>query len=245
MAFPKNHLSLFLFHLALLDAVYSNCPKSFHCGHLGTLEFPFSNSSNSGCGLVAIDGCDSGTPAIKFGDEDLPYCVNISQKISTNKFLVTDSRLQFHLNTNSCFSFRNRPLPQSASLFITVSPNLTMFTCYNEFSSPQRPDYFQHYQSHNCTLSTVYYRLPDVAKGNSTPLPPECSMIQLPIRPGIRDSPHPLGVFDVLTAQYTLEWNVSEDCYRCHHGGGKCLSNSKGGFHCKKGLVMIKMLKAY
>lgn len=238
MGVAKNHWPLCLFHLALLHSVYSKCPESFQCGNLGPLEFPFSDSNNTDCGLITIDGCDSGNPTIQFTNGEDRYSIDIVDKISTNQFLVNDPMLQNHLNNISCFSFRNLPLPQSASVFFTVSPNLTLFTCYSEFYSQQRAVYFQHYQSLNCTLSTIYYRFPPLDQGNSIP-PPECSMIQLPVKSVSNYSPQPFDLFDILTADYTLEWNASDDCYQCHNGGGRCLSNSMGGFHCKKGGYLL------
>ncbi|KAI3467060.1 hypothetical protein Pfo_023723 [Paulownia fortunei] len=231
MNLPKYLIFFSLFHYLIINSADSKCPESFECGSFGSLEFPLSDSKNPGCGLFMVDGCVSGNPKIQF--EAKGYWYDILEKKSPNKFLVRDSIRQYHLNNNSCFSFKNLSLPQSPSSSFTFSPNLTLFACTNHSSNEGVQDYFKNYDHTTCPLLTVYYRnrATDVPVARESSIPPECSVIQLPLESN-QDSGDP---FNLLTAEFTLEWNVSEACYKCQHGGGQCLSNSRNEFICKKG----------
>ncbi|KAH0674996.1 hypothetical protein KY285_022797 [Solanum tuberosum] len=40
------------------------------------------------------------------------------------------------------------------------------------------------------------------------------------------------GLFNMLSAAFTVEWKLSEDCYKCHYGGGQCQTDITNKFHC-------------
>ncbi|KAL7090964.1 hypothetical protein ACP275_12G075700 [Erythranthe tilingii] len=234
MALVEIMFFLLLLLLSLLDSAYSKCPKSFECGRLGNLEFPASNSP--GCGLFTVDGCDSENPTIQLesGGEKYGIVRNIS---TTNSFLIKDYTFHSLLETNSCFSFINRSLPKSPSISFSFSPNLTLVACVNETYSQDRHEYFENYQSYSCSALAVYYGLPPQNASPPVPngdgFPQECRVIQLPVKSNY-DQYSTGYVFDLLTSEYILEWNVSENCSDCHRGGGQCLSNSMGQFECKR-----------
>ncbi|KAL8035137.1 hypothetical protein ABFX02_12G077300 [Erythranthe guttata] len=212
--------------LSLLDSADSHCSESFECGRLGHLEFPISNST--GCGLFTVDDCDSDNPTVQLEPGGLVY--NISRNMSTNSFLIKDHSLQWQLNSNSCFAFRNVSLPKSPSISFSVSPNRTVFACVNQNYIHDGEIFPENHRSYNCTLFTVYYGFPTA---QVSPVPSDCQVIQLPVKSNY-DQYSPGNVFDMLTHEYILEWNVSENCSECHQGGGQCLSNSMGEFECKK-----------
>ncbi|KAL8035142.1 hypothetical protein ABFX02_12G077600 [Erythranthe guttata] len=222
----KFLLFFFLFHSSIITSAVSKCPKSFECGSLGSLDFPISNST--GCGLFTVDGCDSDNPTVQLEPGGLVY--NISRNISTNSFLIKDHTLQWQLNEMNCFAFRNVSLPKSPSISFSVSPNLTVFACINPNYIRDRKFIPHNYRSHNCSLFTVYYGFPTPEVG---PVPSDCRVMQLPLKPNYAQYSLD-NVFGLLTSEYILEWNVSENCSECHRGGGQCLTNNIGEFECKR-----------
>ncbi|EYU40784.1 hypothetical protein MIMGU_mgv1a0215071mg, partial [Erythranthe guttata] len=232
MSFIVFLLFFFLFHSSIIISVVSKCSKSFECGRLGYLEFPLSNSR--GCGLFTVHGCDSVNPTIQLEPGGQEYSI---LNISTNKFLVKDHSLQSLLDTNSCFSFINLTLPKYPSISFSFSPNLTMFECFNETYKSERGRYFENYLNYTCSLIALYYSFPTANVAPPVPngdgLPSQCHVIQLPVKSNY-DQQSPENVFDLFTSEYTLEWNLSEQCSECQRGGGQCLTNDIGEFECKR-----------
>ncbi|KAL8035146.1 hypothetical protein ABFX02_12G078100 [Erythranthe guttata] len=227
----KFLLFFFLFHSSIITSADSHCPESFECGRLGHLQFPLSNSR--GCGLFTVDGCDSVNPTIQLEPGGQVY--NISRNISTNSFLIKDHTLQSLVDSNSCFAFRNVSLPKSPFISFSVSPNLTVFGCINPNYIGDGEIFPENYRSYNCSLLTVYcgFPTPEVAPvPNGDRVPSDCQVIQLPVRSNYAQQ-SPENVFNLLTSEYILEWNLSEQCSDCHRGGGQCLTNNIGEFECK------------
>lgn len=222
-----------------MNSADSKCQEFFQCGNLGSLKFPFTDLKNPRCGLFMVDGCDSTNPRVQL---DSGFSYDILQKVSTNKFLILDPRLQNQLRSNSCDSFTNQSPSRSPFISITVSPMLTLFTCSNQSYSKPIQYYFDNYNHTTCPFFTVYYRNPATpgvpVTGEISRIPSECSMMHLPMKSN-QDSSE---LFNLLTYKYILEWNVSEACYQCHSGGGQCLSNNKNEFYCRKGIYGILLI---
>ncbi|KAK6119972.1 hypothetical protein DH2020_046281 [Rehmannia glutinosa] len=217
----------------------SRCPGSFQCGNLGTLEFPLSD--RNGCGLFLVEDCNSGNPRIQFGADGPWY--NIIQKMSTNKFLILDQILHEQLSAHFCFGLRNLTLPVSPSTSFSVSPNLTVFACINQTYSEglQLQDYFENYNHTICSPLSVFYTSPAISVP-VTGIPSECSVVRVPIKANREWG----DISNSLTAEYIIEWNVSDACYHCHHRGGQCLTNNMNEFHCDRaaggGVLLILCL---
>ncbi|KAL3631353.1 hypothetical protein CASFOL_024337 [Castilleja foliolosa] len=229
MALAQNLFLLFLFLLFLLNPADSaNCPASFECGGLGTLEFPFSDQP--GCGLFMLANCST-YPEIQFVADGRWY--GIIANLTSNRLLILDRLLQEDLINHSCMSFRNLVLPQTLSSFstLTVSHNLTLFGCIDDSYGDPLQEHFDNYTRTYCRPFDVYYRYPETSVPLTDDIPPDCSVIQVPIN----TSRYSGSLFDLVTGEYILEWSVSEECYRCHHDGGKCLTNSMNVFHCARG----------
>lgn len=237
MNLHKYYLIFFsLFHYLIINSADSKCQESFECGKLGSLEFPLSHINNSGCGLFMVDDCDSENPKIQLGAGGLWY--DILHKVSTNKFFIRDPVLQKHLNDKSCFSFTNVSLPKSPFSSFTVSPNLTLITCCNQPHEKEFLYHFEIFRPKNCPLTVYYKKLTTgVPAPGEISIPPECSMIQVPMNSSQGQDSSEL--FSLLSAEFYLEWNVSEACNKLHHEGGQCLSNTVNEFYCKKGIIML------
>ncbi|KAG6391673.1 hypothetical protein SASPL_149430 [Salvia splendens] len=227
MALGK-YVMLLLCHLLLLLLLkaHSKCPKSYPCGNF-TLQFPFTVSNDPHCGLYLVDGCDSaeGTPTLR---TRAPY--QILRKTSTNAFLIHDREIQESLDSSKCYTFIHPHLLESPFVSFTFSPNITFFTCYNQTARPKIQDYFQSYRRSRCQTATIYYKPPPAHQDRALPTPPDCVFSRLPYKSG-NISADPLHL---LTADFTLEWSVHQDCYECHHGGGQCYSDNQQQFYCRK-----------
>ncbi|KAL7132453.1 hypothetical protein ABFS83_12G075100 [Erythranthe nasuta] len=231
----KFLLLFFLFHSSIITSAVSKCPKSFECGSLGSLQFPLSNSP--GCGLFTVDGCDSVKPTIQLESGGQVY--SISRNISTNSFLIKDHTLQGQLINRSCFAFRNVSLPKYPSISFSVSPSRIVFACVNPNYIRDGEIFPENYRSHNCSLFTVYYGFPTPQVAPR--VPSDCQVMQLPVKSNYNQSSLD-NLFDMLTSEYILEWNLSQQCSECHRGGGQCLTNNIGEFECKRGGVTMASL---
>ncbi|KAL8470761.1 hypothetical protein ACS0TY_033361 [Phlomoides rotata] len=239
MDFVTYLIFLFVFHLFQLNSSESNCQKSFKCGKF-PMEFPFSDVRDpSGCGLIKVDGCGSLERPRILAREGFGY--PIVEKISTYEFKINDSEIRGSLESRKCFTFRNVSLLQSPSISFTFSPNLTLFTCYNGSSDgKQLDDHFEKYHKQECEISQVYYNtsLTDVPPVGLNRVPKECSVTQLPVK-SLQDSS---DLFKLLTGEFTVYWNVSEDCVECYNGGGQCLTDNQNQFYCKQDKRVSKKL---
>ncbi|PHT48235.1 putative serine/threonine-protein kinase [Capsicum baccatum] len=224
-----NSLSVFLIFCQFLMNFYStqaqnqsqnsSCLNKFKCGSLGDVSFPFSVSPQPACGLYTID-CDvTPNPIIRLDGN----VYSVMEKLPYDRFQVIDRRLQGLLAENSCQSFdRGISFPSSPSTALRIiEPNVTLFKCNNSLDTDRRMnnDYFHDYL--NCTRSSsfsIYYKIPsreqegylDVPEGD---LPGNCSPIRLPIPWRSRRLNTQNGsLFDLLTANFTIQWSLSEDC---------------------------------
>ncbi|KAL8463336.1 hypothetical protein ACS0TY_034116 [Phlomoides rotata] len=228
MGFATYLVFLFLSHLLLLNSSDSKCQESFQCDKY-SMDFPFYNVEDPGCGLIKVDGCDYGNPRILGTQGGFGYL--IVGMTSPNKIKVRDSYLQIQPNLRNCGSLKNTSLIQTPSISFTFSPNLTFFSCYNASNSTE--EHFQNYGSQECGPSTIYYNSSsiDAPHVEESSLPKECSVIQLPAVKSPRDSSN---LYDLLTDEYTVEWIVSKACSKCFNGGGKCLTDKQNKFYCKQ-----------
>ena len=229
MALGKYVMLLLCHLLLLLLKAHSKCPKSYTCRNF-SLEFPFAVSSDPDCGLLLVDGCDSakGHPTLRTHFNTSSH--QILRKTSTNAFLIRDTWLQESLNSAKCYtSFYMSPL-ESPFVSFTFSPNITVFTCYNQTALPQIEVYFQGYCRSRCETATIYYKPPPAHQDHAPPTA-DCVPSRLPYKSGNSSA----DLLHLLTGEYTLEWNVSQDCNECHHGGGQCYSDNRDKFYCHKG----------
>ncbi|XP_059315506.1 putative serine/threonine-protein kinase [Lycium ferocissimum] len=141
----------------------SICPKSFSCGNLTDLSFPFSLSPQSDCGIVSMSGCDAKPfPKIQLLPEEDWYQA-FNKKIS----LPNSPSISFNmLNLNNffkCNTTSNNPL------------NVTQ----------KKNDRFAGYNMYNgCEGFSIYYKLSrdgDEYIGADN-LPTNCTLIRLPIQ---------------------------------------------------------------
>ncbi|KAL1531851.1 LEAF RUST 10 DISEASE-RESISTANCE LOCUS RECEPTOR-LIKE PROTEIN KINASE-like 2.4 [Salvia divinorum] len=239
----KTKILLFLLSCnLLLPKINSKCPKSFTCGNLGPLNFPFTKSSN--CGLFLVDGCDSGSPQLrlspeKFGLEQGEYNF-VGNNLSTNEFTIFDGSRQKRLSDKSCNFFQNISLSQSPFVSFTFSPNITFFTCWNATIDPNVQDYFQnhHYHARCQGPPTVYYRTLGQYVPINSSVPATCSTGQLPTK----SNRVTRELFDELSAEFTLKWDVSHECYDCYGRGGQCVSDNLNKFKCREGHTRLRKI---
>ena len=232
----KTNIFLFLLSCHLhFPPIDSKCPKSFRRGNLGILSFPFTSTKNNKCGLFFINGCDSESSRLCFSPEqpDLgrgEYQFVGKNNLSTNEFTIYEGSRQRSLKDKNCNNFQNLSLSQSSFVSFSFSPNITFFTCWNATIDPNVQDYFHnhHYNTSCQAPPTVYYSTQYVP--NNSSVPAMCSMVQLPAK----SNSVTRELFDMLSAEFTLKWNVSQECYDCYGRGGQCVSDNSNKFKCKE-----------
>uniref|UniRef100_M1A5Y6 non-specific serine/threonine protein kinase n=1 Tax=Solanum tuberosum TaxID=4113 RepID=M1A5Y6_SOLTU len=216
----------------------SSCLNEFKCGSLGNVSFPFSVSSQPACGLYTID-CDvTPNPTIRLGEN----VYSVLEKRLLDGFRVLDHGLEDLLAKNSCQSFdRSISFPSSPYIsFRSNKRNVTLFRCNNsrDIDRNMNDHYFCEYQNYTkCSGFSLYYKNPNREQEGSSDaperdIPKNCSMIQLPITWKSPSKGQNSSLFDLLTANYSIQWSLSDDCSNCYYGGGQCLTDSNNKFLC-------------
>lgn len=242
---------VFMFNLVKVES--NSCPKEFICGRLGSMSYPFSEFKKPYCGLAKID-CNSTLLYPKVEIEGVSY--NAYKKwLWVNGIDLSDSILEGYLANRSCKSFeRNLSFPNTPSVTFGVFNNITLFKCMN--GSEGRGGFFRRYDNYSsCDGFKLYYHKPRTDGSHSVlvgdDLPANCSIIQLPLKYISPTEPVPSDLFDLLTSNFTLDWEVSKECSKCFYREGQCQSDSKNHFFCSKakkrhlGLILGSVLGGF
>ncbi|KAH0753777.1 hypothetical protein KY290_024047 [Solanum tuberosum] len=226
-------LVIFSLHQVLGNSK-SNCADEFECGGLGAMKFPFTNSSNPECGLCRFDCHTKPYPNIVLGGQNYDALVK-----KGDFFLVSDPKLQEYLDSKSCKSFnRNFSFPNSPLISFQIAPNLTLYRCKHSHDNTiqkTNDSFFKDFDRYTeCEGFNVYYHHPNkTILGNTSAeisgkLPEHCSLVQLPIPLPTPSKPYAGDLFELLTSNFLLYWELSKNCLECRAKGGKC---SVGGEH--------------
>ncbi|XP_015075668.1 LEAF RUST 10 DISEASE-RESISTANCE LOCUS RECEPTOR-LIKE PROTEIN KINASE-like 1.1 isoform X1 [Solanum pennellii] len=233
----------FMFHVVIVEVESkSSCPKEFNCGGLGIMSYPFSEFNKPYCGLSKID-CNNTFQYPKVEIEGVTY--NAYKKwLWVNGIDLSDSILEGYLATRSCKSFeRNLSFPNTPSVSFGVFNNITLFKCMNGSSSSNEEidGYFRRYDKYlNCDGFNLYYHKTRTDHRNYSmevdedDLPVNCSIIRLPLKYISPSVPVPSDLFELLSSNFTLDWEVSKDCSKCFYREGQCQNDSKNNFFCSK-----------
>ncbi|CAN4121814.1 unnamed protein product [Withania somnifera] len=225
----------------------SICPKSFSCGNLTDLSFPFSLFTQPDCGIMPMSGCAAKQhPRIQLvPGGDWYYAI---RKTYSYTVQLEDPKLQTTLSRHTCQAFnKSISLPDSPSISFKLLPvNVANFFKCNSTSSNNSnisqkiKDRFDGYYSYNgCDGFNIYSKLDGVADDYTLEdnLTADCSLIILPYYPP------PIGYVDnlvnFLSHEFLVEWKLSDDCYECHYGGGQCKTDKNNNFHCYKGASLF------
>nr|GMD15326.1 LEAF RUST 10 DISEASE-RESISTANCE LOCUS RECEPTOR-LIKE PROTEIN KINASE-like 1.1 [Ipomoea batatas] len=246
ICFPCFLIIFLNFHLADSNETTQNqdC-KDFTCGFLGTVGFPFSESSRPDCGLIKLD-CAANNSRPKLDLVGKKYEVVLKDG---NFLRVVDRDLERLLGNSSCETFyKNLSLPDSPIISYDVYHYLTLFRCdlgsdksglaglgsYNKCSG------FEVFYKENPYEDLETYGSYGYVVDRDTPA--GCSRIELAIPLSTENRPHGDGPFGLLNASILLEWRVSGDCYECRDRGGRCIVDERNRYRCSKGKVNFRLL---
>ncbi|MCD7454795.1 hypothetical protein HAX54_026089 [Datura stramonium] len=214
----------------------SNCTEEFECGILGVMKFPFTNSSNPECGVCKFDCHAKPYPKIELGGHKYDALVK-----KGDFFSLSDPELLKNLDNKSCKSFYKKfSFPNSPLISFQIVPNLTLYRCKHSQDTTQNTtdSFFQDFDRYTeCKDFNVYYTNPNKTLGNtraSGKLPKHCSLVQLPIPLPTPSKPYAGKLFELLTSNILLYWELSKDCHLCLDKGGKCQIIDEHIFHCSK-----------
>ncbi|KAK4376414.1 hypothetical protein RND71_002710 [Anisodus tanguticus] len=226
-------LSLLLILVQANDRNDSTCPKSFACGNLTDLSFPFSLSPQSDCGLMTMSGCDAKPfPRIRLLPEgDWYYAL---EKHNSSVWLG-DPKLATTLRQHKCQAFnKNFSLPSSPSISFNMINLNKFFKCNSTRNNTlhiiqKKNDHFSGYNMYNgCEGFSIYYKLSQDDDEHIGAVPTNCSLIRLPIHSSDGD------LFNLLGPEILVEWKLSDDCNKCHYDGGQCQIDKTNKFYCRK-----------
>ncbi|XAR52438.1 Non-specific serine/threonine protein kinase [Bertholletia excelsa] len=208
-----------------------SCPKSFNCGNLGPLQFPFYNITDNGCGLVPLNCSNKETPKIQV--EKWSWEV---QEVSNNSIKVRNDIARNFISQKNCDLFSLFIPINTSSISVTRFPNVTLAKCFHS-SNPKvnqtTKDHFHIYSSYEkCPGYTIYYSSdPNHYLPISSNLPPLCQKVAVPAVPSMQKKEDG-DLFSLFAFEYYIGFNVSNECKKCHLNGGQCSSNGFHEFHC-------------
>ncbi|XP_004300969.1 PREDICTED: probable receptor-like protein kinase At1g67000-like [Fragaria vesca subsp. vesca] len=213
--------NLAVLHSAEEQRINKSCPPYFCNDVIGNISFPFRYEEQSReCGLYPVD-CSEGFPRIQLKEGGYWHeFTSISE--SNNISMIINKELKQRLESIPCDdeSFEDLSLPSPTPISnVSTTHNLTLFKCSNTtFSTDFKLACSSTSNPYNYYTSSMYVPSP----------PPDCSAVWLPRLPGwnISNQPHP-----ILTANFTLQVTVSEQCYECYSRGGLCQAYG-GEFTC-------------
>ncbi|XP_019160171.1 PREDICTED: LEAF RUST 10 DISEASE-RESISTANCE LOCUS RECEPTOR-LIKE PROTEIN KINASE-like 1.1 [Ipomoea nil] len=217
------------------ESPLSNCPKRFTCGNIDYLHFPFTPHTHPHCGLVVVN-CYTTPPTVQLETDGEWYQL---QNVKPKTIFLEDSKLQrlFHRHDGSILNY-TVPFQNSPSITFRYSKsNTTFLQCNNNGSVDEGSicNYERH--SSNCIEGlSLYYKRPE-NYGRCRSVPASCALLPTPI---IINKTNGL-----VTAQFGIDFEVSEACYECYYGGGRCTVDIHNQFQCQKGksTMRTKMLK--
>lgn len=216
----------------------SRCPKEFDCANLKNVSFPFTNTSQSDCGLYSLDCGASSFARIKFGKKqyDIESIWGETMRISLPQ--------SYFLKQNCSTFYRSFSFPSSALIsFLPRMRNLYRCNRSSDVVTLQKiAHYFTGLASYNdCKNFIVYYQEDYNGTAPGGNLPAECSVIQLPFRRKSTAS----DFFGKLSSSIRVQWEVSEICADCHYNGGRCLTDHNNNTLCSGGIgtcIYMKLL---
>ncbi|XP_015075667.1 LEAF RUST 10 DISEASE-RESISTANCE LOCUS RECEPTOR-LIKE PROTEIN KINASE-like 1.1 isoform X1 [Solanum pennellii] len=228
-------LSVFMMLVQANGRNNSTCPKSFSCGNFTDLRFPFSLSTQPDCGIMFLSGCDAKPyPRIRLLPEgDWYYAL----EMHNSSVWLGDTKLQTTLTKHKCQAFnKNFSLPYSPFMSFHMINIISFYKCISTSNNTRnitqkKNDHFAGYNMYNgCEGFSIYYNLSrhDDEYIGADNLPTNCSLIRLPIQATHGD------LFDVLGPEILVEWKLSDECNKCHYGGGQCQTNKTNKFSCHK-----------
>lgn len=244
LGFLLNFLVLFHLLPCLSAQEYVNsssnsiCPNDFECPKIGPMSFPFANFTQPDCGLCMVDCLAQPLPTIKLSSSSVqPF--QVKRKLQSNVLKLHDPTFQNLLRQNysSCFLFYySTRIPNSSSISFTIKSNITLFRCSKSSKLlPEVIDYFstnQFKRNETCQEFDIYYKNPKTCNYSleDKPFLPGCSVLHLPVWENASEDTE---LLQWLTADFDLEWHLSDRCYYdCHLKGGKCETVETNEFHC-------------
>lgn len=219
-------MALFMFcvlsYLLLLhytEGKQTICPPYYCNDIVGYIHFPFKNSSHPPeCGLFTVDCSNFSRPKIQLIEGG--YWHDFESISQTNSVYIHDEELQGPLDYCNDEVLNDLSLPGPSLIFdLLFTHNLTLFKCNLTLKTPDT----------DLTLGCIntkhtYYTLYNKSTPNP---PPPCSITQIPILPN-------QSTLFALTTQFSLQVQVTKECYECYEKRkGTCLVVD-GKFKCSK-----------
>nr|XP_027100239.1 LEAF RUST 10 DISEASE-RESISTANCE LOCUS RECEPTOR-LIKE PROTEIN KINASE-like 2.4 isoform X1 [Coffea arabica] len=234
----------------------ATCPESFNCGNLTGVRFPFFDSSHSShCGLLKLNCEAMQSPTIVFDFTEDLWVEALDMRNSVIR--LHDYKLEHLLAVKSCeyFDFGVLPLPNYSSISYSILPNIALYGCKRSPETSQKlADSFSGYKQYdNCGEPNngfiIYYQNPEhhappVNLGGD--IQSLCKNVTLPVV-SRHDYSENADLFQLLTAEFDLEWHLSEDCSNCQLEGHECRIEWSQSWvpHCvypKKGKKNLKVI---
>ncbi|XP_058091440.1 LEAF RUST 10 DISEASE-RESISTANCE LOCUS RECEPTOR-LIKE PROTEIN KINASE-like 1.1 isoform X2 [Magnolia sinica] len=255
MATPFSYISFFLLSSFLFyspSQEHHRCApcKSFSCGVVPKIEFPFNNITHPECGVQPVECVDNKILKIQFEKRGRPYIVK-SISYESRTVVIQDDELARESQPKLCNCLRNFTVPTSHFLsFKLTTPNYTFLNCKpHQYNSSE--DFRKEFSKYmGCKDSVLYFR-PE----NQT-APPQrlrnCSLITFPVSEWFVDPYRSkMDLVSLLAAGFSLGWNLTHECHKCYEekrglcgwnhttGNFICSNSGRNGGMDKKKIIVI------
>ncbi|KAM7271748.1 hypothetical protein ACFE04_030962 [Oxalis oulophora] len=212
----KLLLSFFVFTLLVLHSAEEPNDSVFECGgSLGSLRFPFANSTYYNCDVWLVN-CSSVPRTIQFAPGG--SWLQIKNITQANQVSINDSKVKTLLKNHSCQVFDYLAIGDRSQLSYKLTDQnlyVEVMKCDNKSIIEYKP----YLENRTCGEYNFYYNgSNDISiKGK---FPQGCSALRLPRHP----SPGKFDPFTMLTAEFTVSVkHVPYECYYCHRkSDGSC-----------------------
>ncbi|KAL5070521.1 hypothetical protein RYX36_021408 [Vicia faba] len=235
-----SHLTLLLLLvLTIIGNGHSDdCPKSFDCGNLGFISYPFTKVGFPNCGALAIQGCDDPnknamkTIHLTKGGKHFQV-TNIDNTWSKgNPISIIDHDFTNLLNKSACEVYNDvnisLPPPSHFGTFY-LKDNITAFKCNSTKKLVTNPPN-NFFKNSSCPNYDFYFG-DSISDGESNRSFTTCSLRHLPVVElgfALSGNPYPFLARDI-----TYQFQPSEECEWCYHNTKRhCRAHNNGEVYC-------------
>ncbi|XP_058079394.1 RING-H2 finger protein ATL22-like [Magnolia sinica] len=226
-------LSYFLFYSPSQEYHRRAPCKSFSCGVVPKIEFPFNNITHPECGIQPVECNDNGILKIQFEERGRPYIVK-SISYESRTVVIQDDELARESQPKLCNCLRNFTVPTSHFLsFKLTTPNYTFLNCKPHQYNSSEDFHNEFFKYTGCKDSVLYFR----PENQTAPPqhPSNCSLITFPASEWLVDPYRSkVDLVSLLAAGFSLRWNLTHECHKCYEEkGGLCgWNHTTGNFIC-------------
>ncbi|KAL3510734.1 hypothetical protein ACH5RR_030135 [Cinchona calisaya] len=147
--------------------------------------------------------------------------------------------LQIRLENRSCKAFNTSlSLPSTPSISFSINPNMTIFKCSKDqelkyyFTGYTLYDSCGHFNFYYTNTTFQYQPNPGFKKISTLPSNSTAINLLTFSFDTILRNKNQCDLFQLVSAEFSLEWHIARECSECHLKGGQCQIDGNQQFRC-------------